>query len=62
MEIGLFARQHKLVVFCQPSFYRYDNVKIVCNKYKVPLYNSNYESDIKEVIEKFAIWKDIDLV
>lgn len=41
MEIGLFAKEKKLVVFCNQSFYRYDNVKIVCKTYDIPLYNTN---------------------
>ncbi len=40
LEMGLFARSGKLVVVCEPSFYRYDNVRITCAKYDVPLYSS----------------------
>jgi hypothetical protein len=41
MEIGLFAKSGRLIVFCNPNFYRYENVKIVCKRYGVPLYNTN---------------------
>lgn len=37
MELGLFARTGKLIVVCEPNFYRYGNVKIVCERYKIPL-------------------------
>ncbi len=40
LEMGLFARSGKLVVVCEPSFYRFDNVRITCAKYDVPLYSS----------------------
>ena len=43
MELGLFARSGKLVVICEPNFYRYGNVRIVCNRYEVPLFNSMQE-------------------
>lgn len=40
LELGLFARTGKLEVICEPDFYRYGNVKIVCEKYGIPLYES----------------------
>jgi hypothetical protein len=43
MELGLFARSHKLDVICESDFYRYGNVEIVCKRYEVPLYNSMTE-------------------
>lgn len=41
MELGLFAKEHKVIVFCPPTFYRFDNVRMVCKKYNVPLYDTN---------------------
>ena len=38
LELGLFARSGKLHVVCPPDFYRYDNVRITCHRYGVPLY------------------------
>ncbi len=38
LELGLFARSGKLHVVCTPEFYRYDNVRITCARYGVPLY------------------------
>lgn len=40
LEMGLHARSGKLYVACEPSFYRYDNVRITCAYYGVPLYDS----------------------
>ena len=27
----------KLIVFCTPKFYRFDNVRLTCEKYHIPL-------------------------
>lgn len=40
LELGLFAKSGKLHVACTPEFYRYDNVRITCSRYGVPLYSS----------------------
>ena len=48
MEIGLFAREHKLLVFCPKDFYRYDNVRVVCGSYGIPLFETNDINFIKE--------------
>ena len=40
LEMGLHMRSGKLHVICEPGFYRYDNVRITCNRYGVPLYHS----------------------
>ena len=40
LEMGLHARSGKLHVACEPSFYRYDNVRITCAYYGIPLYGS----------------------
>ena len=48
MEIGLFARENKLFVFCQKDFYRYDNVRVVCGSYGIPLFETNDVTFIKE--------------
>lgn len=40
LEMGLFARSKKMVVICEPDFYRYDNVRITCEFYDIPLYTS----------------------
>lgn len=40
LELGLFARSGKLLVVCTPEFYRYDNVRITCDRYGVPVYST----------------------
>ena len=40
LELGLFAKSGKLTVCCEPEFYRYDNVKAVCDRYGVEMFNS----------------------
>ncbi len=40
LEMGLHARSGKMHVICEPEFYRYDNVRITCGYYGVPLYES----------------------
>lgn len=38
LELGLYAQSGKLLVFCNKAFYRYDNVRLTCHKYDIPLY------------------------
>ena len=40
LELGLHAKSGKLVVVCTPDYFRYDNVRITCHRYGVPLYSS----------------------
>jgi hypothetical protein len=40
LELGLHARSGKLLVVCTPGFYRYDNVRITCERYGVPVFDS----------------------
>ena len=35
--MGLYAKSKKLIVFCTPKFYRFDNVRLTCEKYHIPL-------------------------
>lgn len=44
LELGLFAKSGKLHVVCTEVFYRYDNVRITCAKYGVPVYASLTEA------------------
>ena len=50
LELGLYAQSGRLMVFCNPSFYRYTNVKLTCQKYDIPLYEFNLDN-IKRIIE-----------
>ncbi|MEG1008346.1 MAG: nucleoside 2-deoxyribosyltransferase domain-containing protein [Clostridia bacterium] len=54
LEMGLFANSRKMLVVCEPGFYRYDNVKIVCERYHIPLYNhiSELLFDIEHLLLK----------
>lgn len=40
LEMGLHMRSGKLYIACEPDFYRYDNVRITCGRYGVPLFDS----------------------
>ena len=40
LELGLHARAGKLFVICTPGYARYDNVRITCARYDIPLYSS----------------------
>lgn len=40
LEMGIHIRSGKLLVACEPDYYRYGNVRITCEKYGVPLYDS----------------------
>ena len=40
LELGLHARSGRLRVACEPDYYRYDNVRITCRHYGIPLYDS----------------------
>lgn len=46
LELGLFAKSGKLKVVCTDKFYRYDNVRITCARYGVPI-----NSTLNEVME-----------
>lgn len=39
LEIGQFITSKKMIVVCEPEFYRYDNVRIMCERNDVPLLN-----------------------
>ena len=39
LEMGLHAKDGKMTVICEVDFYRYDNVRITCDYYGVPMYN-----------------------
>ena len=40
LEMGLHARSGKMYVICEKDFYRYDNVRITCAHYGIPLYDT----------------------
>lgn len=50
LELGLFARDAKLIVVCPDEFYRSGNVKIVCRQYGIPCFNT-IEEGLNKVID-----------
>lgn len=42
LELGLYAKSNKLIVFCTPDFYRWDNVRLTCEKYNIQLVESTH--------------------
>ena len=38
LELGLYANTKKLIVFCTPNFYRWDNIRLTCEKYNIELF------------------------
>lgn len=57
MELGLFAKEGRLMVFCPKSFYRYDNVLAVCKRYGVPLHTTN---NIEYIASKVCEYIGVD--
>lgn len=53
LEIGLNAKDDKLAVFCTEEFYRFNNIRITCARYGVPLIKNN---DIDSIIN-YIIYK-----
>lgn len=43
LELGLYASSGKLLVCCDPQFWRRGNVEIVCNRYNIPLFPHIYD-------------------
>lgn len=44
LELGLFARENKLIVCCPDGFWRKGNVEVVCDRYDIPIHNSLEEA------------------
>ena len=40
LEMGIYMQSGKMHIICEPDYYRYDNVRITCKRYGVPLYHS----------------------
>ena len=40
LELGLYAKSEKIIVFCSNTFYRYDNIRLTCEKYNIPLFDN----------------------
>ena len=50
LELGEFLTSEKLIVICEEDFYRYGNVRIMCERFNVPLFNS-YEEGVEKLID-----------
>ena len=50
LELGLYGPGGKMIVFCSDKFYRYNNVKLTCEKYHIPLEETTDNKRIAEVI------------
>jgi len=49
LELGIISRMDKYVaIYCTPNFYRYGNVKMVADRYDIPVFE-DYESLIASV-------------
>ena len=48
LELGEFLTSGKLIVVCEEDFYRYGNVRIMCERFGIPLYN-DYEDGLKKL-------------
>lgn len=56
LELGLYAKSNKLIVFCTPDFYRWDNVRLTCEKYNIQLVESTHPLVIaNKIISKIKI-------
>jgi hypothetical protein len=55
LELGLFAKSRKIIVICPDGFYRKGNVRIVCERHKIPLYEN-----LNEFIDKLLKSEYID--
>ena len=51
LEMGLFMRSGKWRLICEPGFYRYDNVRLTCARYGVPLYQNMDDFLLKQIDE-----------
>lgn len=40
LELGLYASDKKLIVYCPNEYWRRGNVEIVCRQYKIPLFDN----------------------
>ena len=50
LELGLYAKSKKLIVFCTPNFYRWDNVRLTCEKYNITLIQDLHPTIIANTI------------
>ena len=56
LELGLHAKEFKLLVCCPEGFWRKGNVEVICDRFRVPLFNTFEEllSALDETLEKIT--------
>lgn len=52
LELGLYGQTGKVAVFTTPEFYRYSNIKLTCEKYGIPMFNTVAPIDIMKYIKQ----------
>ena len=50
MELGEFCNSGKIIVFCTPNFYRYWNVKDLCLRKGILMYETNEIDEISKIV------------
>lgn len=56
MELGLFAASGKCMVCCPNGFWRKGNIEIICNRFKIPLFETKEEL-ISAIKQRTKFWK-----
>lgn len=59
LELGLFANSRKLLVCCPDGFWRKGNVRVVCERNKIQLYNDK-ESWMRAIGTELSAFEMID--
>jgi hypothetical protein len=54
LELGLYARTNKLIVYCPPGFWRKGNVDVVCERFNVPVF-TGVEDALQAIRIKLAM-------
>jgi hypothetical protein len=58
LELGLFARENKMIVCCPDGFWRKGNVDVVCSRLEIPVFD-NLESAIGSLKTKINMHERI---
>lgn len=52
LELGIYSQTNKLIVLCPKEYYRFMNVKLTCEKYNIPLVESDDWADQLNVLSQ----------
>ena len=59
LELGLYGPGGKMIVFCSDKFYRYNNVKLTCEKYLIPFEETTDLYRIGDaIVDLFYEWEN----